>query len=127
MSFSPSEANELARVAAEAVESALADRGILVSASVSRVDPRDVSLSMHLGRDDQASDRERFVERAEAFGLSPQDHGRVFPWSGRWWRLVGLNPRARANPIEARALPSEVSARLPKEAVWAVIQARSSE
>jgi len=126
VSFVPSDAKALLADAVALLVAGFGDRGLSVTGAVSATNPRDVSLSIHLGRTDDPDDRARFVEAAPTLGLIESDYLAEFPWDGRRWQLVGLNPRSPRNCVEARSIPSGVSKRLPSEALWYVVQARSA-
>ena len=123
-SLTPQQARDLLGEVLDSVRGALADRGIEVAGEVRACHPRDVDLAVFLRVSPSSPDaRQEFQQHAPSFGLYSHHFGAEFPWDGSSWRLVGLNPRAPKNPIEAEHIPSGVSRRLPKEALWFIQQA----
>jgi hypothetical protein len=120
---------QLARVLEEVLEVAgpvFERHGLSASGSLGALHPYDVDFVLHIRAQKQGVGREAFGSLAGDFGLQSGDYGKIFSWDGRDWSLVGLNPRAPRNPIEALMLPSGVSRRLPREALWAIRQTRAS-
>ena len=117
-SLTPARAKVLMQRALETAQKALADEGVEVSAELRACHPRDVEMGLFLRLGEPDDARSRFLEHAPEFGLDERHYLVEFAWEGATWRLVGLNPRAPKNPVEAIRIPSGVSRRLPREALW---------
>lgn len=64
-----------------------------------------------------ASTQHAWSYYAPRFGLKVEDFGRTFPFRGRKYQVIGINPGAPTYPIEAKRLPDGKTFRFPARAV----------
>jgi hypothetical protein len=117
-SLTPKRAQILMQRALDAAREVLATEGVDITAEVRACHPRDVEVGLFLRLPEPDDAKRRFLEHAPVFGLDARHYLCEFAWQGATWRLVGLNPNAPKNPIEAIRLPSGASRRLPLDALW---------
>lgn len=124
--MTPAHGRRVLDSALSALRETFEKHGLEVDAAISDRSPLEIRLSLFVSKPVTDSLRMDFEAQASDFGLNADDYGRVFPWDGFSWKIVGLDPRRRRNPVAAIMLPSGRSRWLPREAVWAIMQARRS-
>jgi hypothetical protein len=102
--------------------------GVHIQRGNGRFSPTNLTLKLEVSVLDESGEavsreEEAFKKHATVFGLKASDLHKTFKdWKGRQYEIIGLNTRARKNPILAKDLRSGKTFVWPEEEVKTLLE-----